>query len=291
VMDVTPPVTPGGGGGIAWGTAGWTTDGGKHFDLGDSTPTESGRTLVRVTLFRGRDPTEPLDKTQAQGQELLCQLGGGLLLAPPRGTPVLVAIPESHGDQAGAAVIIAQIDMTSGQLYGTLAPGEAALHGFKGQARVLCKNNGTACLYTSRGNVKGGASVTVQANADGSVAAAGPFGGFASAQNATSVAFGTTSGMQCDASGAWLTGPAIGLSSGNVQLGPAPVHPMVLGDLLATQLAATVTFLAALSAYVGAIKAIADPTNVATPVLVTAIGVLTTALGVPNVSTTCKASA
>jgi hypothetical protein len=95
-------------GSIEIGTVGWIDDGGTYFDQG--TGDNDGFTLVRVTLFRGRDPSTSLDQTQAQGQQMLCTIGSGVNRIPPRGTRVLVAIPATHGLIPGAAVIITTME-------------------------------------------------------------------------------------------------------------------------------------------------------------------------------------
>ena len=91
---------------IAWGTVGWV-DRAEWYDQGDGSNGQTGKTLVYVTLFAGRTPDTTPDQTQAQGQPLMCQIGGGLFRIPPKGTQVLVAIPSPHGLIPGASVIIA----------------------------------------------------------------------------------------------------------------------------------------------------------------------------------------
>jgi hypothetical protein len=85
------------------GTVGWG-DGGRHFDV------EGGVTLVKVTLFRGRDPTRPLKAGEAQGQRVLCRIGGGLFRIPKPGTGVMVGFPTWFSTMPGAGLIVSTVE-------------------------------------------------------------------------------------------------------------------------------------------------------------------------------------
>jgi hypothetical protein len=269
------------------GTVGW--DDGTYLDLG--TTSNDGNTLVAVQLYRGRDQTQPLKLGVAQGHKIWCQVSSQVgFTLPLRGTRVLVGIPAGMGATQGAPLIIGVYD-TGLSMHGNLQGGETCVAGMAGQARAMCKANGTACLFTKQGNTAGGQSVTFQVNSDGSVKAVGPYGGMASTSSATVLAFGTTSGVQCDTNGAWMTGPAIGLSSGNVQLGPIPIHALSLGDVVATQLTALATWAAAVTVIIDSLIQASGVTAGQLTTYNTANGVFLAALAATNVSTTCKGSA
>ena len=154
----TPPLDSS----LEWGTVGWD-DSDTFYDLGDGSGTDSGIALVQVTLFRGKDPTVPLDETKAQGTKLLCQVGGSFLCIPPRGTKVLVATPHGFGDLPCASTIIQERDERAGAFYGGMAPGERCVAGLVGKARLLFKKNDSATLYTEDAN---GKAVTSYVGAD-----------------------------------------------------------------------------------------------------------------------------
>lgn len=90
-------------GGIYDGTVGWN-DGSAHFDL----DADSGVTLVRVTLFKGRNPDQdqdPITDKLAHGHEILCRIGAPLYFVPPKGSQVMVAMAADRGLTPGAGVI------------------------------------------------------------------------------------------------------------------------------------------------------------------------------------------
>lgn len=88
----------GAGGAIQWGTVGW--DGDKTvadtLEVGDGTSGQYGRSLVRVTLFAGRDITQRPVAGAAQGRPVRCHLPAGLTVPIPVGAQVMVAFP--NGD-------------------------------------------------------------------------------------------------------------------------------------------------------------------------------------------------
>jgi hypothetical protein len=87
------------------GIVGWN-DGGKHYDADD------GVTLVKVTLFRGRDATQPLKPGQAGGQRVLCRIGGGLFRIPKPGTGVMVGFPSWGSAMPGAGLIVSTVEQS-----------------------------------------------------------------------------------------------------------------------------------------------------------------------------------
>jgi hypothetical protein len=89
------------------GTVGWH-DVDEHVDLGSSD--NDGNTLVRVTLFRGRDTSTPPKNGVAQGHQVLAQLGSGFFRVPPKGTRVMVGFPSAFATTPGAAVIVSTLE-------------------------------------------------------------------------------------------------------------------------------------------------------------------------------------
>lgn len=94
--------------GSIWdGTVGWD-DGSQHYDI-----LAEGRTLVRVTLFVGRDPREVVrDDGLAHGRRILARVGAPMFRIPPRGTEVHVSIPAGRWDSPGAGVILCELQAT-----------------------------------------------------------------------------------------------------------------------------------------------------------------------------------
>lgn len=131
---------------IELGQVGWAD--GSTVDLGDST--NEGNTLVHVTLFAGRDASLPLDQTQAQGQEILCQLSSQLQL-PPKGTRVTVAIPDHFGTVPGAAMIIG-VATSNWQALGNLQPGEQVVQIPGCPAVMFFRKDGTWGIKTTDSN-------------------------------------------------------------------------------------------------------------------------------------------
>lgn len=94
---------------VTRGVVGWATSS-KHFDVGPATSSGITRdtTLVFVTLESGRvvNSSKPPQAGKADGQEILCQVGGPLYAIPPKGTAVLIAFPDGMSDAPGAGVIM-----------------------------------------------------------------------------------------------------------------------------------------------------------------------------------------
>ncbi len=106
-------------GGIYDGTVGWE-DGADHFDI----DADSGVTLVKVTLFKGRNPTtDPVkDSALAKGTRVLCRISAPLYNIPPAGAEVHVSVPAGRMLDPGAPAIIAQLVKSPGnQFNGTKA--------------------------------------------------------------------------------------------------------------------------------------------------------------------------
>lgn len=88
------------------GTIGWAEDGGNFADLGDGTEPA----LVNVTLYSGRDRSQPLRSDVAQGTRIRCRVMGPLYYVPPSGARVMVAIPGDQFSIPGAGVIMGRTD-------------------------------------------------------------------------------------------------------------------------------------------------------------------------------------
>lgn len=103
-------------GSIEMGTVGWD-DGDDFIDQGGEA--NDGNTLVKVTLFRGRDQAEPLKKGVAQGHKVVCQISclHGFII-PQKGQRVIVAIPAGMGGTPGAATIIGLLALSPTQQFG-----------------------------------------------------------------------------------------------------------------------------------------------------------------------------
>lgn len=91
---------------IEMGTVGWDNESGV------SDIEQDGYTLVKVQLFRGKDPSEKIKNAErAQGHRLLCMMASSIGRIPPKGTRVLIAIPHGYEGMAnGTSVIIATIE-------------------------------------------------------------------------------------------------------------------------------------------------------------------------------------
>jgi hypothetical protein len=128
---------------LAWGTVGWTDDtAATYYDLGDGSATEQQITLVRVTLFRGRDPTVALDQARAQGQQTLCQLSPPFFCVPPRNTRVLVALPSSGTRMPGNGVILLAVDTRASQIFGpSVSIGDLVISALLGNGTIALRAN------------------------------------------------------------------------------------------------------------------------------------------------------
>lgn len=89
-------------------TVGWDGED-TYYDLGTSENEESGQTLVRVQLFRGKPPHITKKNGVGQGYRLLCRIGLTPFRVPAKGTPVLVAFPGGNWQTPGNPVIFAVV--------------------------------------------------------------------------------------------------------------------------------------------------------------------------------------
>jgi hypothetical protein len=95
-------------GNVEAGTVGWSDDK-DHFDVA---PSEVA--LVKVTLFRGRNPDRDPEppKGRAGGIRILARISAPMNQIPPDGAEVMVAIPAGFKLTPGVACIIAQPAVT-----------------------------------------------------------------------------------------------------------------------------------------------------------------------------------
>ena len=117
---------------VTRGVVGWATSS-TSTDVGSATSRDV--TLVMVTLESGRvvNSSKPPQAGKADGQEILCQVGGPLYAIPPKGTAVLIAFPDGMSDVPGAGVILlwlgAELKM--------------------GSARFIAQSDGSTSMVTS----------------------------------------------------------------------------------------------------------------------------------------------
>lgn len=87
------------------GTVGWDNDA-EQADLG--TQQNDGTTLVKVQLFRGKDPTSDITPGRGQGYRIYARLNGWPFWAiPPKGMQCVVGFPAGFATTPGAGIILA----------------------------------------------------------------------------------------------------------------------------------------------------------------------------------------
>ena len=243
---------------IAWGTVGWGSDSGNtYYSLGDNTGagSETSPTLVRVTLDRGRDASQSVDQTKAQGDRIVCQVGGDIFEVPPLNARVIVAIPEPHGMVPGHGVIFYVVDPRGSDAFGSgYQAGDKVLSILTSFAQMILKGDGSAQIAARQGDTAQGQPVNVIAKPDGSVSA----------------------------------------NAQTVNLGNNPTDGVVLQTLLAPQLSDIETALSDIILYVAAVATAAGVSAVpavgtAAGNAATAMTALIAALANPNYSATVKA--
>lgn len=148
-------------GGIYDGTVGWE-DGDDHFDLEDS-----GTALIKVTLFRGRNPdTEPEKKSaRAKGQQILARIDPEKDDIPPDGCQVIVAVPAGRSSVPGAAVILKAV-RPDAKFVPLRSPGEKVTFGPASNFTRM-HADGSISLFTRTEDTDDGKSVYLQVRPDG----------------------------------------------------------------------------------------------------------------------------
>lgn len=123
-------------------------------------------------------------------------------------------------------------DLRSQSLAGSLGPGEFCLFSAgadgKSQGRVLGKDNGTIALYTSEGNVEGGASVALQVSPDG-IRLFGPWGAITLTSEGIKLATADGAAIELAGGKATIIGTEVNLNGGSVGLGANASMPVLWG--------------------------------------------------------------
>lgn len=290
-------------GSIEMGTVGWS-DRDEHFDLG--TEDNDGHTLVLVTLFRGRDLTEPLTPAAGQGQQVVARMGKPARAVPSKGETVLVARPAGH-DGVGAWHIIANPGPGTTFRNGP-KPGDVLVEGNAGNF-VRFGKDGAVSFATTLDGTSQSPTVQFQMRRDGFLML-GPWGkitydasGFHLLHHTGArIDLGGIGGMPSplDTLGAYasITAPIIKLAGSVVACGPdtgAP-EPAAKAYQVITNFGAVGAFALAVSTAIGAIAtalngiAPGSGAGIAAPVG-TALGTMTTAFSaavatLPSSSTT-----
>lgn len=134
----------------------------------------------------------------------------GFASRPPKADPGNAAAQAFLIRQGGIDAAIASQDLRGLAIYGNLADGETCVYAGgadgKAQARVLLKADGSATLYTKKGNTDGGAGMMIQLDA---------------ANGAIRLVNDQGYGIIIDSSGVTLTAKNAGLtlgSDGNIKL-------------------------------------------------------------------------
>lgn len=132
------------------GVVGWE-DAEEWFELGDET--NGGLTLVRVQLFKGRDPGVAPKPGVAQGYRVLVALADGFFRIPPNRSECVIAFPGGDVQTPGAGVLLAVIPRPRKRtVYGHLRDEESCIHAGSADgtnpARVVTKKDGSIVLLT-----------------------------------------------------------------------------------------------------------------------------------------------
>jgi hypothetical protein len=132
------------------GIIGWD-DAEDWFELGDET--NGGLTVVRVQLFKGRDPNTPPKAGVAQGHRVLVALADGFFRIPPKGGECIVAFPGGDIQTVGAGILLATIPRPRTRaVYGHLQDEEACIHAGSADgsnpARIVVKKDGAIVVMT-----------------------------------------------------------------------------------------------------------------------------------------------
>lgn len=88
------------------GTIGWDGDKLVYDEIGGDG--NDGHTLIKVTLYKGKDPAEPVKNGVAQGHQIACRLkGDGFWRIPKHGEKCVVLFPGGDMQTPGNGVIVA----------------------------------------------------------------------------------------------------------------------------------------------------------------------------------------
>lgn len=138
---------------VQLGTVGWI-DADDSVDPG--TATNDGVTLVRVTLYQGRDPNEELDPTRAQGTRILARNSGGEVI-PQKGSQVVVVRPAGLNGPGCWHVVC-----NPGAVFGPVLPADGGTFIRRGR-------DGTVSIGTTDDGTSNGRLIYFQIKRDGFV--------------------------------------------------------------------------------------------------------------------------
>ncbi len=134
----------------------------QSFDIEDVLGTERDETTGTVLVQLGDVGGE---QATSQGAELWGPSGFASRPAVP--TPGQEAAQALVMRTGGRDVCVAFRDIRAQQVYGNLAAGESCLFATSGQARVVCKADGSIVLYTTEDNTETGRAVYLKLAPDG----------------------------------------------------------------------------------------------------------------------------
>jgi len=265
------------------GSIGWD-DSDLVFDPGDGT--NGGGTLIRVQLYRGRNPGHKPADNRAHGAKTIAQIPGGAFRIPPKDTMCLIGHPHKMQTAPGAAVLLATLDkVSSSATFGNIKEGELCLHGDGADAlsRMLFKANGAISIFALEGNAPGGKPVAILVDAQaGSITLLNQHGTLALTSDQVAMLF-PPGGISIDHSGnvtligksMVIQGEAARISAGSLDFAVANGSGLTVGATGAATLTALTALLQATTVDLG----IAARTGVATQAtMATWMGNIATAL-------------
>jgi hypothetical protein len=88
---------------VEHGTVGWDGED-EHTDLGKTS--NDGTTLIKVQLFRGRDPDEPYKEGIAQGHRIWARIGGPMWFCPAKGSQCFIIFPTGFAETPGVGLLV-----------------------------------------------------------------------------------------------------------------------------------------------------------------------------------------
>ncbi len=174
IEDLFPPPPTGQ---IEIGTVGWA-DADDWFEVG-AVGEDTGYTMVRVQLYRGKQAGTPVKAGIGQGYKMLCHIASNIGRIPPKGTRCYVAVPHGYDGLVGAGVIIATVEKNN---VDQLKQGRAVLdYGddellIKAKSITLQSTTGAVTLVTTVDGTKNGKLVAFKVYKDG-FRFASPYGG------------------------------------------------------------------------------------------------------------------